>query len=168
MIVNWTIFPRKRKGVFNMKKAERVRLEKKEWLLLAVSCAKDGSLSPAQLQKSLFLLGHEFSKEVGRGYYQFIPYNYGPFCKQIYLDAEILSFEGFINIFRLGIHEWTEYSITDKGFKRVNQFKGNVNSKAYSYLNAVVNWARSVTFQELISSIYSKFPEFKKNSVFLE
>ena len=70
-------------------------IEKKEWLLLAISFS-EGYLSPAQLQKSLFLLKQKKKKSVGKGFYNFIPYNYGPFCKEIYSDAESLVSDGVV------------------------------------------------------------------------
>jgi len=143
-------------------------METKEWILLAISCAKDGSLSPVQLQKSLFLLGRMFSKEVGKEYYQFMPYNYGPFCQTIYSDCEVLAAEGLIDIGRSINPGWTEYSITAKGSKHAEKLNRKVSAEAYEYLQEVVNWARSITFQQLIRSIYSKFPEFRANSVFQE
>lgn len=141
---------------------------KEDWVLLAISFAKDGGLSPVQLQKSLFLLGKMFRKEVGKKFYKFIPYNYGPFCQAIYSDSEILAKESLIDIWIPIEKGWSEYSITPKGSEYAEKLKNQVPLKAYQYLCEVVNWVCSITFQQLIRSIYHKFPEYRINSVFQE
>ena len=50
-------------------------LDRKDWALLAIANAGHGvSLSPVQLQKSLFLLGRELGSKVGANFYDFQPY----------------------------------------------------------------------------------------------
>src|SRR5439155_6656754 len=49
------------------------------WVLLALLAAEGHSLTPVQLQKCLFLLGSRRPKDVGRDFYHFRPYDYGPF-----------------------------------------------------------------------------------------
>jgi len=41
-------------------------MTRKDWVLLAINCVGEGHLSPAQLQKSLFLLKENKHSAVGR------------------------------------------------------------------------------------------------------
>lgn len=139
---------------------------KKDWTLLAIGSSADGTLSPVQLQKSLFIFGQMKKKIVGPSFYTFEPYNYGPFCQAIYSDAEVLECEGNIQIQRSLSRRWPEYSVTKAGMERVEEVKGKISEEDYDYLSEVVNWSRSLTFAQLVKAIYKKYPEYKKNSVF--
>ncbi|GAH73860.1 unnamed protein product, partial [marine sediment metagenome] len=75
-----------------------MKMKKKDWILLALNCSEDKTLSPVQLQKSLFLLGHMFPDAVNNNFYNFIPYHYGPFCLKIYEDTDFLKLKDLINI----------------------------------------------------------------------
>lgn len=142
-------------------------MKKKEWTLLAIYHADREGLSPVQLQKSLFLLGKNLPGAVGNNYYQFIPYNYGPFDQTIYFDAEALSENWLISISYIHGRKWPQYFITSKGKEQVEKtLKKKTTKEVITYLAAVVKWVRSLTFQELLRAIYHAFPEFKSNSVF--
>jgi len=143
-------------------------MERKDRTLLAIGCVKEGTLSPVQLQKSLFLFDRLYSKKNSEEFYKFIPYNYGPFCQDIYRDAESLALEGLIVIRRPMEKRWIEYSITNKSTECCKKLQENIAQEAYAYLCEIANWARSMTFQQLVRSIYNKFPEFRANSVFQE
>src|SRR5436190_18669612 len=91
-----------------LKKAEHSPLkekgmEPKDWTLLVISAADSRGLSPVQLQKSLFLLERRLSEEapaekLGESFYEFVPYNYGPFDVKVYQDAEALEERGLVTI----------------------------------------------------------------------
>ena len=135
------------------------------WIILAVRYGKNGSISPVQLQKSLFLLGKKCPNEVGNDFYTFEPYDYGPFNKDIYHDAEELSQQGLLAKQQMG-PTWAGYSITPEGIKCANRLDKEADPAAKEHLGQVVEWAQGLTFPQLLSAIYQAFPEFKKNSVF--
>lgn len=47
-----------------------------------------------QLQKSLFVLGRRRAKDLGGDFYNFQPYDYGPFDASVYHDADALPLAG--------------------------------------------------------------------------
>lgn len=143
-------------------------MERKEWILLAVDCAKNGILSPLQLQKSLFLLSRKYPNKVGDRFYEFEPYNYGPFDKEIYSDSTILAEQGFLVIQHPTGKRWAGYSITRPGMEYAERLRTKPSQAATKYLCKIVEWVQGLTFSELLSAIYKAFPEFKKNSVFQE
>jgi hypothetical protein len=131
---------------------------------LAIAQAKGEALTPVQLQKILFLLGKEMPAATGKAFYSFHPYNYGPFDSQVYSDAELLSDMGLLSIQRPS--RWAEYAVTPAGLVRAAELEKQASSEALSYLRKIVEWARSLSFQQLVRSIYKQYPEFRTNSVF--
>lgn len=138
--------------------------DKQKWTLITLLKAKSKGLTPAQLQKTLFLLQKAFPKKL-KDFYHFKPYNYGPFDIQVYINAEKLASEGLINLYPVK-NGWSIYSITKTGEEVAKQVERQLDKPLIEYLDKVVKWAQSLTFQELISSIYKKYPEYKINSVF--
>lgn len=143
-------------------------MERTHWTLLVIAEAGSSGLSPLQLQKSLFLIGKNLPAEVGDSFYEFIPYNYGPFDPQIYSDAQRLTVEGLIQTIRVAGRSWSSYTITPLGQERANHIKETeLNERASKYVTSVVKWVQSVSFAQLLSAIYQKYPEYKAKSVFV-
>jgi uncharacterized protein len=142
------------------------QLEGKEWTLLAIALAKEKGLSPVQLQKSLFLLGKQMSTAVGPTFYTFDAYNYGPFSRAIYEDAEAWEALGMVAFMDHRGGDWTDYSITPAGTQAASRIATRANRQAVAYLAKVVDWASALSFDELVKAIYARYPEFKENSVF--
>ena len=141
-------------------------MKKKDWILIALDCSKSKTLSPVQLQKSLFLLNYMHPGVISNNFYDFVPYHYGPFCLQIYEDADFLKSKNLININSNIIGRWKIYSITDDGLKYVDILKKKIKPEVYDYALEIVKWIKSKSFSQLISAIYKQFPKFKVNSVF--
>src|SRR5256885_12661208 len=80
--------------------ANQVAMRRSRWVLLALLAAEGHSLNPVQLQKSLFLLGKRRPREVGKGFYHFRAYDYGPFDLAVYTDADELAEQGLVTIDR--------------------------------------------------------------------
>lgn len=141
-------------------------MTRKDWVLLALAAADGQQLSPAQLQKSLFILSRAMPEADRVQFYRFVPYHYGPFNSDIYADAELMQRSGLVSIGRRQGRRWAEYEATSAGLDRAKVLEGNAPSQLLEYLRRVVKWARSVTFQQLIRAIYAKYPEYRSNSVF--
>lgn len=141
-------------------------MERRDWTLLAISFNEGQPMSPVQLQKTLFLLGRECPKEVGSDFYSFTPYNYGPFDAAIYRDASSLAEQGLIHVERATWRSWSEYAITPDGMVRATLVAAEAPPRATEFLKAAVDWARPLSFQALVSSIYRRYPEQRANSVF--
>ncbi len=139
---------------------------RKNWVLLAVAAGTEKGVEPVQLQKSLFLLGEHFRKKLGSGYSRFEPYDYGPFCKEVYEDAEDLQLEGLLTTNKATGGRWRVYRVTDKGAEASECIRETVNENAVEYIESIVKWTQSLTFSELVSAIYIEFPKYKSRSVF--
>jgi uncharacterized protein YwgA len=137
--------------------------------LLALAAAGGSAITPVQLQKTLFVLGRELPQEVGPNFYKFRPYNYGPFSPQIYEDAEALAQAGLVNAQQpTREHSWVTYAATPRGLEAAQELNVELPVGTRRYIESLVKWARSLTFQQLVSSIYRKYPEQRANSIFVE
>jgi hypothetical protein len=139
-----------------------------DWLLLALHFAEPKGLAPIQLQKALFLLGRELPKVVGCNFYNFEPYNYGPFDKAVFEDAKALAGDGFVTVVPATNTRPKEYRIAPLGTLRRNEVLDEAPARGVQYLQDVVRWIEDRPVQDLIRSIYRKYPEFKANSVLQE
>lgn len=140
-------------------------MERKDWTLLAITAAGSRGLSPVQIQKSLFLLGKELPSEVGPFFYDFIPYNYGPFDRNVYMDASELSEKGLISIVDTG-SGLKQYLPTHLGTQCASLLKHAASARALDYLDRIVQWTQGLSFSALLRAIYAKYPEYRQNSVF--
>ncbi|MHB8142804.1 MAG: hypothetical protein ACYDGX_03955 [Thermoleophilia bacterium] len=139
---------------------------KREHILLAViNEAGDRGLTPVKLQKSLFLIGKAFP-ELAKNYYNFIPYNYGPFDKEVYSDADLLTDSGLVSSSES--NGLTIYEISEDGISETERVLEDAPTEFTNYIQQMVSWIQPLSFQELISSVYAKYPEYKVNSIFQE
>lgn len=141
-------------------------MNRKDWNLLVIAGAEGQPLTPVQLQKCLFILGKE--AEIEENYYYFIPYNYGPFCGEIYDDARELAEEGLVLIRPVPGQSWSEYSITPEGTMEARRIRSDLPKEIADFINLLVSWAHGLSFQDLVRAVYDKYPEYKKNSVFVD
>jgi uncharacterized protein YwgA len=142
-------------------------MERKYWTLLVLDEARPGSLSPLQLQKTLFLISKNLPNEIGADFYQFVPYNYGPFDSDVYSDVRILVNEGLVAKVQIVGRSWVSYEITPQGHQAATDVRPQISERASRYIGKVVRWVESVTFTQLLSAIYRVYPEYKAKSVFV-
>jgi len=142
-------------------------MDRKDWALLVITAAKERPLSPVQLQKSLFLLSQELTAQEKQcaHFYEFVPYDYGPFASEIYSDAELLEAEGQAKIVRPH-NSYRQYQLTPEGLERAEALRATLSPSALSYLDKVVDWVQQLSFDALVKAIYKAYPEMKANSVF--
>jgi hypothetical protein len=134
------------------------------YLLLALSKAPDGYLSPVQIQKAMFLLKEEAPKLVGQGFYTFKPYNYGPFCSTIYEDLSTLAAANLLVTQSAG--RYPIYTITKEGLLASETISKKTDTVLEKYINDVVVWIKGQSFASLLHNIYEKYPKYAVNSVF--
>lgn len=153
-----------RRSVRYSHRCSNMPLERKHWTLLAIASANGASVSPVQLQKALFVLGRELPDLVGEGYYDFQPYNYGPFDSTVYEDAEALAEDGLVSINRP--YRWSEYAATPEGMHLAASLRERASPSAAQFLSDLVSWARQLTFQDLVRAIYARYPDTRAKSIF--
>ena len=141
--------------------------KRQDWLVLALSVA-GGEMSPVQIQKTMFLLKMEAPARVGPDFYDFLPYNYGPFCASIYDDLEHLASEGLVAIHDSPPRRWRSYLTTPRGLERNQELRADIDPVIVDFLDRLVAWVTSKSFSDLLRAIYAKYPRYKENSVFAD
>lgn len=143
-------------------------MERRYWTLLVLDEAGPTGLSPIQLQKSLFLIGRNLPNEVGNDYYEFVPYNYGPFDARVYSDAQHLVRLGLAQVIQVAGRNWSYYTVTSEGHGVAHHLRNTeVSPKMSEYITKVVKWVQSLSFAQLLSAIYKAYPQYKAKSVFV-
>jgi len=117
------------------------------------------------MQKALFLIKMEAGKKLKGEFYNFVPYNYGPFDSSVYADIAKQESEECIITERAG-NRWDAYFITVQGKKRASELLDELDPSLRDYLDTVVKWVKERGFSELLQSIYKKYPAYAVNSVF--
>jgi len=143
-------------------------MDRKDIVLLVIESASDEGLSPLQLQKSLFIVGQSNLAGLPADFYTFHPYNYGPFCEEVYQDTDTLVKEGMVFSIPVAGQSWAKYAITPRGKDRSKGIRKENNVGLVKYISETVQWVSSLTFSELLRAIYAKYPEYSANSVFHE
>jgi hypothetical protein len=123
-------------------------------------------MTPAQIQKAMFLMSAEAPGLVGQFFYNFVAYNYGPFDAQVYHDLDALAGEGLVAATHFPGRSWKLYAVTPAGLEAAARAKLTANRQGVSYLEKVVDWVSSMSFPQLVRAIYAKYPQYKANSVF--
>ncbi|HEY2009510.1 MAG TPA: hypothetical protein VGH23_11005 [Rhizomicrobium sp.] len=137
-------------------------------LILALLASASGrSYSPAQLQKTVFLVTRNVPGLVNEGPgFDFQPYDYGPFDKAVYQEAEVLKQAGNAEIVPSPWGRWVTYAATQAGIERGEQILNGLRGETAQYLRQVSAWALSQSFSSLVKAIYDMYPEMKVNSIF--
>jgi len=140
-------------------------LNREDLLCVVIAAAGNKGLTPVQLQKSIFLLQKSFPKTIG-ALYNFTPYNYGPFNPEIYTDADKLCSESLVTKRKVNHFSWSKYYILKAGIENTQSIKDNIDADIQSFIEKLISWIQKLKFSELTSFIYTKYPEYKVNSVF--
>jgi hypothetical protein len=141
-------------------------MTRRDVLLAALSNSADQSLTPVQIQKAMFLVAKEAGHLAPKPFYEFEKYNYGPFCADIYSDLDALRLTGFVSCEQMTGSRVRRYRLTAVGHAKSNSAGSKLNPVLGAYLQTVVRWVTSLGFQDLVRSIYKKYPEYKENSIF--
>ena len=140
-------------------------MDKEDFLVMVVAAGKDKPLTPVQVQKSLFLIAQQVPG-LPEDFYEFEPYHYGPFNRQIYQDADALRETGMVWRMKHERGGWTDTIATYSGRERAVELEKELDAEVVKYIHDVVEWTQRLSFSELVSAIYRDYPDYRQNSVF--
>jgi hypothetical protein len=141
-------------------------MTRERWLLMALAHRAGQPMTPVQIQKAMFLMAMEARQFLPQKFYDFVPYNYGPFDSDIYRDLEGLAARGLVTYDGSSDRSWKAYAATVAGVEAGLRAMTEANPKGVDYLRRAVDWVCSLGFTQLVRAIYQKYPAFKANSVF--
>ena len=125
---------------------------------------ENATYSPVQVQKLFFMLDREASAALGGPFFKFAPYDYGPFDQAVYAGLDDLARQDLALIQPNG--RYRVYGLSQAGHIEGRRLLSTLQPSMRDYVSNVANWVRQLSFQQLVASIYNKYPEMKVNSVF--
>jgi len=130
---------------------------KRQKILLNILSQKESKVSKIKLMKWIFLLFQETEISDIVRFYEFVPYDFGPFSFSAYRDILELQREGLINQDEKSI--WCEKERIEK--KLIELPKNILNS-----VSKVLNKYGDLSQTQLLEYIYKKYPWYAKSSKF--
>ncbi len=115
-----------------------------------------GRASRLQVVKWLFLLGQETPTRGGHAFYQFVPYQYGPFSFCLYHEATRLNDGGLLTE-----RDAQMWSVTTEGKNVATALPKPIQDDAAQVLGQY----GSRTLGELMGYVYDRYPWFTVNSL---
>lgn len=140
-------------------------MDKEAFVLMALAAGGEKKYSPVQVQKLIFLLDDNIPDAVGGPHFDFQPYDYGPFDKEVYSVLKRLEGQTLVSILPTE-RGWNNYTLTPTGFEEGRKHFKSLSVKPRKYAEKLAQFVTTVSFSQLVSAIYSHYPEMKVNSVF--
>ena len=139
-------------------------------LLLSILAAADGQpYEPVQVQKATFLVLTNLPWLVDDGpAFAFQPYDYGPFDRAVYAEAEQLARDGLAIVRPSLSGRWKTYAASDAGVARGREVLVGLAPEIRRYIDDIALWVRAQDFGNLVRSIYEAYPGMRANSVFVD
>lgn len=143
-------------------------MDRRDLVLAVLGAAQGHSYTPAQLQKAVFLISEKLPGIVDAGpAFNFRPYDYGPFDRSVYDEADVLAAAGLAHVERFSSNGLRYYSATAEGQAAAEAILQSVNEQQANYVRHVSQWVRSLGFAQLVRSIYEEYPQMRANSIFV-
>ncbi len=140
-------------------------MDRKQIVLAAMSTGNCDLYTPVQVQKLFFLIDRNVAEKLqGHAFFNFEPYNYGPFDREVYTTLNELTWDGYVETVPQGT--WTSYKLTDKGQDIGAKILDSIPENLRNYIRNVSQFVRKLSFSELVRAIYKKYPEMRVNSAF--
>ncbi len=117
------------------------------------------SLSPTMLVKLAFLLRHETELGEEAGFYDFVPYRYGPVSFTLYRDLDHLQVSGLVERVR-NYRIAARRRLADEAERHIAQLP----PAALEAVKIVVRKYRKMTQSELVDDVYARYPWYASRS----
>ena len=141
-------------------------MRREDFVLAALSLGKGKTFTPVQIQKLFFLIDRRIPRLIGGPYFNFVPYDYGPFDTAVYTSLETLAQQGFVELIVIPDLRRRKYRLTDMGRAKGMSILENMDNRATDYISTLVEFVTSLSFAQLVGAIYKEYPEMRKKSVF--
>ena len=124
-------------------------------------------IDPIRVMKGMFLIAMEtpvdWLPEEDR--YEFQPYNWGPFSKDVYSDLEVLQGLGYVSILARPGRSWNSYSLTEGGRVEANEVSEGLDPRLGKYVDAVSQFVMRTGFSDLLNAVYKRYPDYATRSL---
>lgn len=137
------------------------RLEKLDWVLLFL---KHRPLDRLRLMKALFLLWHRSGRNIP-GFFEFVPYLYGPCSFELYSVLRAAQAQHLIARAPHEVPRWAAYHITARGERRVERILREAEPGAFSQVAEIAKEVHRAHFYDLLRQVYEEAPDFARQSL---
>jgi len=101
--------------------------------------------------------------------YDFVPYKYGPFAKQLYDDLEALEDSGLVRLEhppkgKGALREKTDIYLIEEQRKLIEKSTASLHGEVRQGGDAVMQAYGSLTPKQLLDLVYERYPEYTVNS----
>lgn len=135
-------------------------MTKRDWLLLLLD---EQPLDRVRLMKGLFLVWHRSGRRI-EGYYEFIPYRYGPCSFELYTELNAAGRDRMIAQAPHPISNWAPYFLTDRGREAARDARRKADSRSLRLIESAARDVASVGFFDLLRKVYAEAPDFASES----
>ena len=97
-------------------------------------------------------------------YFDFKPYDYGPFDKDVYSALDSLKESGQVVVNHNS--RYRKFALTEDGYLEGMKALEDTSEPARAFIKDAAKWVQETSFQDMVSAIYTKYPEMKANSIF--
>lgn len=139
-------------------------MNRREILLAALASGSREEFSPVQLQKMMFLIDRNIGVALGGPFFNFEPYDYGPFDVGVYNEFSAIARQQLGE--ESGYGSYRRYRLNDEGRSRAREVLGTITIEYRQYIEKIAHFVQHLSFSALVSTIYKHYPEMKVNSVF--
>ena len=140
-------------------------MEPRDLLLACLAAAGGEPFQPVHIQKMLFIAQEVVGDATGKPFV-FVPYNYGPFCTDVYSTLDALAVDEMVEIIGQPCTPGRIYRSSKKGLEEGQTILGKMDPEASQYLVDLAKWVRSQSFRELVSAVYKEYPAMAERSIF--
>lgn len=136
--------------------------------LLLFFLGSERRLDPIRIMKGLFIFTMEAPEPwlPSATRYEFVPYSYGPYARQIDIDLNRLKLLGLLQSSQAPGRHWDYYSLTEQGQAKAVELESSLDPRAVTYLHKVREFVLGLSFSRLLDTIYERYPDYAVNSVF--
>jgi uncharacterized protein YwgA len=138
-------------------------LDRQEEALVALHAFPAGQATPVQAVKMLFLMEKEAADGIGGAKYRFVPYDYGPFDQGVYVELEDLARRGLVEVVE---GRPRVYRLTETGRVEAAKAMARLDENVSGLISRIGIWMSRLTFAQLVTAIYDRYPEMRANSIF--
>ena len=136
-------------------------LEKKDWLLIVLW---GKPLDRIRLMKALFLIWHRSGRDL-KGFFEFVPYMYGPCSFELYDVLESAGRERLISQAPHPVPQWARYFLTARGASAAESVARGIDRSFLTKIQSIAEEVESLGFYRLLQQVYQEAPDFALESV---
>lgn len=140
-------------------------LSRENVALLFLSAVPAGFFGSVQLQKGIFLIARNLP-DLFETPYDFIPYDYGPYCKELYSDLDQLAEKSLIKIIERSRSQIKEWIASPAGLERAQELDKDLTDQQRRYIKDVAKWCLKLSFTQIVGSICQAYPDMATKMIF--